>query len=399
MNSVHQDVRKREYMILLAIVIMMMVNQTAVVIISPLAVAIAEEFDTTVSVTGQLRTVAAMVSALLAPFIGLMSDRFGRRPIMLLGLLSITAFGFGSSVAPSFGMLLAIQTIAGFGIASLMSTSFAVAGDAFPAHRRAWAVGILSIGQPLAWMIGMPLIGLVADTASWRWSFVAVPMLFSLAGIAFVRWIPVPERSSGSAPSQATVLSGLGRVLRNRSARSWILAELLAYVGWTGTLVYLGAFYITEYGLSTAATGASLALAALGFATGSLMSHRAVTLLGPRLTIISGAGLSGLALAVALTTNPTLLLSLVLIVLFGMAQGVRGAASSVLGLSQSPEHQGTMMGFRASVVQLGYVLGGILGGVLLALGGYPLLGISFALLIAAAAVLTVTSVNYASSGP
>jgi MFS transporter, DHA1 family, inner membrane transport protein len=395
----HWSLRRREYLILLAVIITMTVNQTAIVIISPLAVAIADEFDVSVSLSGQLRTVSAMISAFLAPFVGLMSDRIGRRPVMLLGLVSILTFGLASTVAPTFALLMAAQSIAGFGIASLLSSGYAVVADAFPPERRAWAVGIISIGQPMAWVIGLPLIGLVADTFGWRWSFVAVPVVFSLLGFFFLRYVPASEYRERSSRPEQRPLESLGSILRARSPRSWILAELTAYSGWAGTLVFLGAYYISVHERSTALTGVLLSLTALAFVFGSLVSNRVVTRIGIKPAIGLGATVSAVALVLTMTVTPGVWVSLVLLMFFGMMQGVRGAAASVLGLMQSPEHQGAMMGFRASVVQLGYVLGGISGGALLAAGGYALLAIMFGLVIVSASIFMATSVQTESGVP
>lgn len=380
------ETRRREYTILLAIIVTMLANQSAIVIISPLAVAIAEEFETTVSLSGQLRTVAAIISGGLAPFVGLMSDRFGRRPIMLLGLLSITTFGLASSVAPTFGLLMLVQAIAGFGVASLLSSGYAMVGDVFPAERRAWAVGVISIGQPMAWMVGLPIIGIVADSFGWRWSFIAVPVIFSLIAMLFLRFIPPSGRQRNDQEGQSQVAASLLAVLRHPPARSWILAELIAYSGWAGTLVFLGAYYITVHGVSTATSSFLLAASAMAFAAGSLMSHRVSGRAGMPWTVVAGAALSAVALMLSMLLSAGLVVSFILLVLFGLMQGVRGASASALGLMQAPEHQGTMMGFRASVVQLGYVLGSIAGGALLALGGYELLGVAFGLVIVAAAL-------------
>jgi MFS transporter, DHA1 family, inner membrane transport protein len=384
--------RRAEYLILLAVIITMTVNQTAIVIISPLAVAIAEDFDVSVSLSGQLRTVSALVSAFLAPFVGLMSDRIGRKPVMLLGLFSILSFGIASTVAPTFALLMAAQSIAGFGIAALLSSGYAVVADAFPPERRAWAVGIISVGQPMAWVIGLPLIGLVADGFGWRWSFVAVPVLFSLLGFLFIRFVPGERRSSRNGVQERPLVS-LASILRARSPRSWILAELTAYSGWAGTLVFLGAYYISEHGRSTALTGILLSLTALAFVAGSLVSSRVVERFGAKVAICSGAIASAVALMVTLVIIPGVWVSLVLLMIFGMTQGVRGAAASVLGLMQSPEHQGAMMGFRASVVQMGYVLGGLAGGGLLAVGGYALLGTTFGMVIVIASIFMAIAVD------
>jgi MFS transporter, DHA1 family, inner membrane transport protein len=376
--------RINERFVLLTVIVIMTVNQTGIVIVSPLAVEIAREFERTVSAAGQLRTVAALVSGLLAPFVGLMSDRIGRRPVIFTGLAAMGACGLLSAVAPGFWFLLFVQVLAGVGIAALLSVGYAVVGDCFPPERRAWAVGIISIGQPMAWVFGLPLIGLITDNFGWRWSYIGVPVLFSLLGTWFALrlWLP-PVRAT--APRVG--VGDLREILRNRSAASWIGCELLAYSGWTGSLVYLGAFYITVHGQSVTVTGFLLALAAVGFAAGSLLSHRVATRAGGKGAILGGGVLSAIALAIGLGFDMPVALAASLIALFGFAQGIRGAASSNLGLIQAPEHRGAMMGFRASVVQLGYVIGGVIGGVLLLVAGYEALGLVFGTIIIAAAVL------------
>jgi predicted MFS family arabinose efflux permease len=265
--------------------------------------------------------------------------------------------------------------------------------DAFPPERRPWAVGIISIGQPMAWVVGLPLIGFVADGFGWRWSFIAVPVLFSLIGLFFLRYVPSSADANNRRADEQLPISSLSTILRAKSPRSWILAELTAYSGWAGTLVFLGAYYISVHDRSTSLTGILLSLTALAFVGGSLLSNRVVTRIGIKPAISLGATVSAVALIITMTISPGVWLSLALLMIFGMMQGVRGAAASVLGLMQSPEHQGAMMGFRASVVQLGYVLGGVAGGVLLAAGGYELLAIMFGLLIVIASIYMAISVD------
>jgi predicted MFS family arabinose efflux permease len=224
-----------------------------------------------------------------------------------------------------------------------------------------------------------------------------VPVAFSVIGMIVLRWVPA---SGGAARSAVATrpLASLGSILRARSPRSWILAELAAYSGWAGSLVFLGAFYISEHGRSTALTGILLSLTALAFVFGSLLSNRVVINLGIRRTVVVAASLSSLGLGLALVFIPGVWISTALLTFFGFMQGIRGAAASVLGLMQSPEHQGAMMGFRASVVQSGYVLGGLVGGGFLALGGYALLGTMFGLLIIGASLFMATQVEVRQPG-
>lgn len=201
--------------------VVMVVNQTGVVIISPLVVEIAAAFQVPIGLAGQLRTAGVLVSGLAAPWLGALSDRAGRKPVILSGLTAIGLSALASALAPGFGWLLAAQALGGLGIAALLSTGLAAIGDYVPPERRAWAVGLITTGQPLAWGIGLPLIGLLADTWGWRWSFLGVPLLFSLAGIGSpggchrVRTMstshaPAPRQHKPCARRSPTVRRGSG---------------------------------------------------------------------------------------------------------------------------------------------------------------------------------------------
>lgn len=377
-----------ESFILTALIVTMIVNQTGVVIISPLVVDIGASFGVSESLAGQLRTVAALSSALLAPYIGILSERIGRKPIMLAGLAIIGATGLGSALAPTFWALVLIQFMAGVGVACLLSMGMAAVGDYFLPERRSWAMGMVTIGQPLAWVIGLPLIGVLADAFSWRWSFFGVPFLFSLVGLAFVQRLPRPEivvepGETGTRDPR----TALRQILSDRSATSWVLIELCAYTGWAGTLTFLGVFYINRFGLSAGTASPLLALTALGFVGGSLSAHRLAGRFGQRQAILASAILSGVVLIGSMVFSWPLGLTVGLLILFGLSQGARGATSNALGLQQSPRYRGAMMALRASVAQLGYVFGGLFGGLMLESGGMPLLAVVFGTAIAVAGVL------------
>lgn len=378
-----------EWSVLRALIVTMIVNQTGVVIISPLVVDIAEAFNVSVSAAAQLRTASALVSAVLAPFVGIASERLGSRPLIIGGLFGVGLAGLGSALAPTFGVLLAVQAAGGLGIAALLSMGYAAVGDYFPPGRRAWAIGMVTVGQPLAWVVGLPLIGFLADTFSWRASFLGVPMAFSLVGLAFALRLPAPRRAAEREPGTRRGHGGaLGSLIRDRSAVIWVIAELSAYTGWAGTLTFLGAFYISQYDLSAGLTSPLLSLTALGFVGGSLVAHRVSQGRRLPLVVLVSAVLSGALLVVALGRPMSLALTVVLLIAFGLSQGVRGATSSSLGLQQSPTHRGTLMALRAAVVQAGYVIGSIGNALLLPLGGFGLIGLSGALLLLVGGTMT-----------
>jgi predicted MFS family arabinose efflux permease len=100
----------------------------------------------------------------------------------------------------------------------------------------------------------------------------------------------------------------------------------------------------------------------------------------------------GALIALQFGTDGSVLVGLLNFFLGAAAGGVRSAVASTLGLSQLPSQPGSMMAARTAATQMGYLLGGLIGGATLALGGYAALGLVLAagLIVSAALVSRVT---------
>ena len=100
---------------LAAVAVGLFTTMTASLMLAPLLVAIATEFDTSVAVAGQLATATFAAWAVSAMSVGPMSDSFGRRPVALTEL-SLLAIGvLASAFAPNLGTLVALRVVTGFG--------------------------------------------------------------------------------------------------------------------------------------------------------------------------------------------------------------------------------------------------------------------------------------------
>jgi predicted MFS family arabinose efflux permease len=114
---------------------------TSVTMVGPLLLDISRDLGISVAQAGLLAAAAAVPQALGSPFSGLLSDRLGRRPMIVFSLGSVGVLGFAAALAPSFAALCAIRFAAGL-LGSLAPTSLmAAVGDLFPAGRRARAMG------------------------------------------------------------------------------------------------------------------------------------------------------------------------------------------------------------------------------------------------------------------
>ena len=116
----------------------------ALVMLGPLLVELAEEFNTSVAVTGQLIAATAISWAIVAPLVGPVSDTLGRRPVILSGMGLLVVGLLGSALAWDLGSLIAFRVITGVGLAPIAPSSIATAADIFSAERRGRAIGMIA---------------------------------------------------------------------------------------------------------------------------------------------------------------------------------------------------------------------------------------------------------------
>ena len=351
--------------------------QAAVVTLSPILAEVAAEFDVSTAVAGQLRSASGLVAGLTALAMGGVAARLGLREILLAGLAILAGASLLSAVAPSFALLAAAQLALGLGLALVLSGALAAAAEWSAPARRAHVLSWTLIGQPSAWIVGLPVIGLLGQL-SWRWCWVAVPFLASVVALALVARRPREERREPHAGAWR-LLSG------DRLVAAWAVGELLAWSAWAGTLVYAGALLIESYGASTATAGLLLGLAAGAYLPGNMLARRRVETSARQLA----AALPPVAAVLVVlfgTVRPEIGVSAALLAAAAFCIGGRTLAGSALGLQVCAQRRVFAMRIRAAATQFGYLLGSALGGLALAAGGYPALGAALGALFALAAL-------------
>jgi DHA1 family inner membrane transport protein len=346
---------------------------TAITMVAPLLLDLSRELGVPLGQAGLLAAVMSLPWALGAPFTGLLSDRLGRRPLIVLALAGVGASTVAAGFSTSFATLLVARFAAGvfgaFGPASVM----AAVGDLFPPRRRGMAMGWLNAGFGLAAVAGVPLVGLVGGLWGWRWAFWLTGLvLLVLAGLVRLAFPLSGVTQSGGSLRQtyADVLgvARLGNVLS---------ANLLERAIFNATLLYLPAFLMLSYGLSTADVAPALAFVAIGTLVGNAFGGwLGDRFHGPRATIFVCAQLvaGGFGL-VLFGVAPGLVISVILGALFGMTNASSRPSFLALGSELSPRYRGALLGLLSLTNQGGTVLGASLGGLALGFGSYPTLAV------------------------
>jgi predicted MFS family arabinose efflux permease len=223
--------------------------------------------------------------------------------------------------------------------------------------------------QSLSWILGNPLIGVLTDTFSWHAAY-AVPGAAAL--LALLAGLAAPRTNAGASADDAR--RGLITVVRDPSARRWTIAELVAYGAWTAELTYAGAFYIETYGVSESTVGLLLAVGSFAFMAVTLRTAQLAERFSRHRLIVTGALGMGGVVVVVMNVTPAVWFTVATFCVMASFAAIRTTSSSALALDQLPGQPGSMMAARTISSQAGYMAGALLGGAVLAVADFGVLG-------------------------
>jgi predicted MFS family arabinose efflux permease/ribosomal protein S18 acetylase RimI-like enzyme len=343
-------------------------SQAGVLVLSPILSDVAADLGVSVAMAGQLRILAAPLAAVAALAAARALARYSPRALLAAGSTLLALGSLASAVAPTFALLALAQVPMWAGIATLMAAGVAASAAWSAPGERTRIVARMFAGPPAAWIVGMPVIGLVAE-AHWRLAFAALPLPAALlAGLALAA-------RSADAPIAGPATS-LRRLLGRAPARRWALGELAANSAWAGTLVFSGALFTELYGLSSAATGLFLAAIAAGYLVGNQLAGRSEPARARRAMLEAALAASG-AVALTWAFTPSVAVTVALFAATAALAASRTVAGTVYGFSVAGGQGREVGAVRAVATQIGYLIGSLVGGVALALGGFAMLAVAF----------------------
>lgn len=350
------------------LVLAVMAAQSMLVVLAPTIVDVGHEFGTSVGTVGQARAITAASAVAACLVIAVVIDRVDLRRLLAAGAALTVLASATVGSAPSLGVFIAAHAVSGVAFAFLVSAGLAGVA-AFPRERSARAMGYVVAANALAWIVAAPLGGVLSDVLSWR-AAQAVPGAIALAALGTARCAtPLPVTAVPGARK------GLQAVVADGRARRWLLAELAAWFVWASELTYGGAFLIQHHSVSEPAAGAMFAVAAAAFFVGSVRSTRLVRRFARRRLIASAAVGIGALIALQFNVASSVWVTLALLTLAALGNGVRASASAGLGLAQMPGLPGAMGTAQTAVAQAGYLLGASAGAGLVSASGYAALGL------------------------
>lgn len=238
-------------------------------------------------------------TAVLQLFIGPASDRFGRRPVMLVSLALFIAGSLAALFSPSIHVLLACRLLQAFSAAGMV-LSRAVVRDTVDARHAASKIGYITMGMALVPMLGPLIGGFLEEAYGWRSTFLL------MLGFGVVTFIVVFVDLGETNRHRSTSLTGQFRSYPEllRSLRFWGYVFTAAFTsGAFFAFIGGGPYVATEMlGLSPSQYGFYFAIISIGYMLGNFLSGRLSSRVGLNRMMLAGnvVAAAGMVMAILL---------------------------------------------------------------------------------------------------
>ncbi|MBV1790249.1 Bcr/CflA family multidrug efflux MFS transporter [Marinobacterium sp. D7] len=284
-------------------------------------------------------------------FYGPLSDKFGRRGLLLGGISLYTLASLGCVFATSIEHLIALRFAQALGGAAASVLGRTIVRDLFPVEESARVLSLMHLVTMIATLMA-PLFGGYMLLSGWRALFVVL-MIFAATTLLFVAWkIPETHRGESRNSSILAVFAAYFRIARHRHAIGYILCMSLTFAGMFAFITASPFVYINYFGIEPAHYAWLFSLNIGGVILFVTLNARFVKRLGTQPLLLAGVSLAAasgtLLLICGLTAAGGLLPIVVGVFGFVGVTGLLGANCMASLLARYPQQAGAAAGLAVS---------------------------------------------------
>ncbi len=364
--------RLEPYIVVFTLWLLVFSSASQTMILSPILPMVGDELSIPDAKLGTLVSVYSVMVGIFAILSGPVSDRVGRRRILMLGCGTMTVALSLHGLVASYWSFVAVRVFAGCAGGMLSGAAVSYIGDYFPYRRRGWATGWVMSGSAFGQIAGIPLGVLIAGWWGFRAPFYifATTMALTVLLIAFKIPQPVVQGERRQLSVKRAVASYLEMIRRPEIAWAAV-AFFMMFLGVSLYVIYLPAWLESD-----------LSFGAEEIATMFFFGGIANVLTGPQIGKLSDRigrktliliGCVGLSIAMVLTvrviTGPTAAYIFFFVFMVLVATRI-SPFSALLTALVDDTRRGSLLSLTVALGQLGFALGGAIAGPLYAGIGY-----------------------------
>ena len=356
----------------LFILVLALANASVVVgmgLITPSITIIKSDFNLTSDMVQLTLTVFIIAAGIGQLVFGFLSDRYGRRPILLIGSFLFFASSITSVFSPNILFLLTMRFVQGLGAAACMSMARVIINDSFNKTEAAEKLSLITAIMVIFPLISLILGGFIAQTIGW----VGTMYFFFIFGLIILTGsvynISETKITKINNLNFSKITNSFLDVLKNTKFLNF------TFIGSIQTGVFFSSFGFMPYefarlGVSPLEFGFWLSFTGIGYFLGNILNRNYASKYGIEALIIFGSFFSFLSYFSMLILNLNafthpLYISIPLII-FGLGNGFTVANCIIGGVSTTGNNSGTATGI-AGALQMSS--GGVIGSIIISLGG------------------------------
>lgn len=277
-------------------------------LLSPILDSLIDPFGTSAANIGLMMSVYTAPAIVMIPVAGLIADRYGRRPVIIFGLLCFGAAGTAIALTSDFRIALSLRLVQGIAFAALGPVIITSIGDLYAGTREATGQGLRFTISGLV-QTGFPLAAGFLVVLAWQYPFLMQGIAFPIA-VAVYLWFREPtDRDATETANERAVREQIGdlwELVSQRGAAAIVIARGMPVIVWIGFLTYNSILVVRVLGGTPAQAGILAAVGSLFYAISATQAGRITASFDSRLypliamNVALGAGVAVAFLAVSI---------------------------------------------------------------------------------------------------
>lgn len=320
-------------------------------------------------------------TGLVGPLFGPLSDRWGYRAMMVTGLALLAAGMLAAGIFPVYAVLAVAVFLGGLTKSIFDPALQAYVGERVAIRRRGRVIGLIEMSWSGAALVGIPLVGLLADRLGWRAPFLVLGGLALLATV-MLRLVISGDSRPQAGPGWASLARTWRDLFRSRVAVGALLFGFCVALANDCVFAVYGAWLEHDFGLGLVALGSATTVIGIAEFSGETLTATIADRLGLKRATLVGAVLSSLSYALLPLLGQTLPLALAALFVTFITFEFAVVTSFSLLIEARPQARATMMAAFLAAASLGRMSGALLGGPLWLWGGMLAAGLVAALVSA-----------------